>query len=350
MRVLAIIKRIVRQMLRDRRTLALLFLAPLLILTLLNLVFNGETVEPVLGVKNVAQSEIEQFEKAEIQVKSFRNVKNVEETILQYHLDGFLMNEHGSATLTLLNDDPLLAKNLRMKMEQIFQAEQQSEFLKQNQIQIEPIPQKSIEITYIHGDEETSIVDVFSPILVGFFVFLIAGIGLLKERVSGTLERLMATPIKRWEIVTAYLIGFGMFAVLQTIIVILFAVYVLDIVIVGSIWNVIIINLCLAFVALSLGILLSSFAATEFQMFQFIPIVIVPQVFFSGIFPLEGMADWLQMIARLMPLYYGAEALVGVMYRGESFVEMVHHLYPLLAFAVAFILLNLIALKRYRKI
>ncbi len=110
------------------------------------------------------------------------------------------------------------------------------------------------------------------------------------------------------------------------------------------------INLLLALVALSLGILLSSFAASEFQMVQFIPIVIIPQVFFSGIFPLEGMADWLQVISKIMPLYYAADALKGVMYKGLAFSEILNNLYILAAFAVVFITLNLFALKKYRKL
>src|SRR5699024_2699231 len=101
-------------------------------------------------------------------------------------------------------------------------------------------------ITYVCGDEDTAYFDVLSPLLVGFFVFffvfLISGIGLLKERTSGTLERLMSTPIRRTEIVTAYLIGFGVFAIIQTVIVVLYAVNVLDMMVIGSIWNVILIN------------------------------------------------------------------------------------------------------------
>ena len=81
-----------------------------------------------------------------------------------------------------------------------------------------------METNYVYGSSETVFFDVLSPILIGFFVFffvfLISGIGLLKERTSGTLERLMATPIRRGEIVTAYLIGFGIFAVIQTMIVV----------------------------------------------------------------------------------------------------------------------------------
>lgn len=354
MRVWAMIQRIVQQMFRDKRTLGLLFLAPLLIMTLLHLVFNGETVRPILGVNNVTQKQVEQLEKAEMEVKSWDIRSDIEEMIKEHDLDGFLDREDEKIILTLLNDDPTKSKSLQMKVEQVMRAEQLSKRMDQKGMSGERSSQPSIETKYVYGNAETNIFDVFSPILVGyfvfFFVFLIAGIGLLKERITGTLERLMATPIQRWEIVIAYLLGFGIFAVLQTMIIILFAVYGLDMVVVGSIGNVFIINMILALVALSLGILLSSFAKSEFQMIQFIPIVIVPQVFFSGIFPLEGMVDWLQIIARGMPLYYGAQALVGVMYKGESLAEIIHYLYPLIAFAAVFILFNLFALKKHRKI
>ena len=181
-----------------------------------------------------------------------------------------------------------------------------------------------------------------------FFTFLISGIGLLKERTSGTLERLMATPIRRGEIVTAYVAGYGIFAVIQTIIVVLFAVYVLDVGLVGSIWSVFFINMLLAHVALSLGTLLSSFAASELQMIQFIPIVVIPQIFFSGIIPIDGMATWLQWIAKTMPFYYAANGLKEVMYKGADLADIGWDLTALGAFAIVFIYLNILALKKHR--
>ena len=212
--------------------------------------------------------------------------------------------------------------------------------------------QDSMKTNYVYGSSETELFDIFSPILVGFFVFffvfLISGIGLLNERTTGTLERLLATPIKRGE--TGYLIGYGLVALIQTIIIVLFVINVLDMVLVGSIWTVILINGIVALVALSLGILLSSFASSEFQMIQFIPLIIVPQIFFSGIFSIEGMADWLQVFANFMPLYYAAAALKGVMYEGLTLSEISNNLYILLAFAAVFIVLNLFALKKYRKL
>ncbi len=354
MRTVALIKRILLQILRDKRTLALLFVAPLLVLTLMNLVFNGNTVDPVLGVADGSQQLIEKLEEADIVVKEYNNISNVNKMILNKDLDGFLQVEGDQTTLTLLNDDPTIAKSLEMKVKQIDAQAKQLKLMGTNAMQTELPLQDSLNTNYVYGSSDTELFDTFSPILVGFFVFffvfLISGIGLLGERTTGTLERLLATPIKRGEIVAGYLIGYGLLALIQTVIIVWFAINVLDMVLVGSIWAVMLINVIIALVALSLGILLSSFASSEFQMIQFIPIVIVPQVFFSGIFSIEGMADWLQVFANFMPLYYAADALKGVMYEGLSLADISSNLYILLAFAAVFIVLNLFALKKYRKL
>ncbi|USK85094.1 ABC transporter permease [Peribacillus asahii] len=351
MRIAALVKRICQQMLRDKRTLALLFVAPLIILTLMYFLFNGNTVDPKLAVVNVDHSLANVLEEADINVKQYE--KADEETIVEDELDGLLKMKNGKLELTLLNREPTTSKALQLKVNQAVSLYTQSKRMDQHASSVK-LPQNSIDTQYVYGNSETEFFDVLSPVLVGFFVFffvfLISGIGLLKERTTGTLERLMSTPIRRWEIVAAYLIGFGIFAVIQTVIVVLFSIHVLDVVMVGSVWNVILINLLLALVALSLGTLLSTFAASEFQMVQFIPVVVIPQIFFAGILPLDGMADWLQAVGKVMPIYYAAGALKGVMYQGLSLSEISGNIFALVVFAVIFIILNIFALKKYRRL
>ncbi|WP_433596053.1 ABC transporter permease [Lysinibacillus xylanilyticus] len=338
MRIGAIVTRIMQQMIRDKRTLALLFLAPLLVLSLMYFVFNSNEPEMTLVVSNGPASIIEKLEEADFDVieKNDFTIASLKDE----KYDGWIAFNETQLKLTLLNDDPSTAKALKMKLSQILQPEQSA--------------MMKLTTDYVYGDENTAIFDIFSPMLTGFFVFffvfLITGIALLKERTSGTLERLLATPIKRSEIVAGYMIGYGLFAFIQTTIIVLFGVYVLDIVHVGSIWLVLLINIIVALVSLSLGALLSSFAASEFQMMQFIPLVIVPQIFFSGIFPLDNMAEWLQNIGRIMPLYYAADALNGVMYKGYSFSEILADLAVLACFALVFITLNIVSLKKYRSL
>lgn len=340
MRILALIRRIMLQLLRDKRTMALLFFAPLIVLTLMYFFFNGDNENPQLGLVGGNDPLVGALETASIDVISYDQADR--QTIITDDLDGLLEITGGGFQITLENNDPSTSRALLMKVTQAAA------------MQAGGGAPASIDTEYIYGDAETEFFDVLGPILVGFFVFffvfLISGIGLLKERVSGTLERLLATPIRRWEIVLAYLTGFGIFAVIQTVIVVFYSIQVLDMIMVGQVWHVIIVNLLLALVALSLGILLSTFASSEFQMVQFIPIVVIPQIFFAGIIPLEGMADWLQNISRIMPLYYAADALKAIMYRGEGLADITSNLLALAAFAAVFIFLNIVALKRYRKL
>lgn len=334
MRTAAIVTRIMQQMRRDRRTLALLFLAPLLVLTLMSFIFNSNEASITLVVSNGSAPLIDKLEEADFHIIEQDNFSVQQLKEQQY--DGWLNVEQGNIQLTLLNDNPSTAKMLIAKLAQIMQ----------------PSATHMLAADYAYGDKDTTIFATFSPMLIGFFVFffvfLITGIALLKERTSGTLERLLATPIKRFEIVAGYMVGYGIFALLQTVIIVLFGIYILDIVHVGSIWLVLLINIVVALVALSLGALLSSFATSEFQMMQFIPLVIVPQIFFSGIFPLDSMASWLQNIGHIMPLYYAANALNGVMYKGYALSDIALNLTVLASFAIVFIALTIVSLKKYR--
>lgn len=387
-RVMAIVKRIANQFRRDKRTLALMFIAPLILITLINYLFDGDAVDPKVGVQGVSSEMVAQLKDTDIKVKQYDAISNVKNTIKSDDLDAFIKQDGADVQLTFENSDPGVSKQIQMKLQAALMAEQkdamkqlgesmqetaakvqqslaavakqyaaqtgqQLDIPKVN-LQIPDQQQLAISTDYIYGDADTTFFDTIGPIFIGFFVFffvfLIAGISFLRERTTGTLERLMATPIKRWELETGYLLGFGIFALAQSIIVALYSIHVLDMVQLGSIWYVLLITLMLAMVALTLGILLSTFANNEFQIVQFIPIVIVPQVLFCGIFPLEGMADWLQWIAHIMPLYYGADALTSIMVKGEGFAGFATDFYILVGFALVFMILNIFALKKYRKI
>ena len=144
------------------------------------------------------------------------------------------------------------------------------------------------EVNYLHGSKDFTMFDGLGPVLIGFFtfffVFILSGVSFVRERLSGTLERLLSTPVRRWEIVAGYIIGFGIFAFIQSIIIVSFSVYILDLYVAGSIWLTLLITCMLSLTALTLGTFLSAYANNEFQMIQFIPLVIVPQIFFLDCF------------------------------------------------------------------
>lgn len=215
---------------------------------------------------------------------------------------------------------------------------------------------KSPEIkeSYEYGNEDTGFFAKMIPVLIGFvvffFVFLISGMALLKERTSGTLDRLLATPVKRSEIVYGYMLSYGLIAIFQTAVVVLAAIWLLDVEVVGNLFNVIMVNVVLALVALAFGILLSTMAKSEFQMMQFIPLVIMPQLFFSGIIPLSSMGDWAQTVGRFLPLTYSGDAMSQIILYGRGLGDILPNIGVLLVFLVALTVLNIVGLRRYRKV
>jgi len=120
--------------------------------------------------------------------------------------------------------------------------------------------------------------------------------------------------------------------------------------VVGNMASVVVINLLLALVALAFGILLSTFANSEFQMMQFIPLVVIPQIFFSGIIPLDSMADWVKGISYIIPLKYSGDAVSDIIMRGTSIFNEGWNILVLLVFLVVLTFLNIIGMKRYRKV
>ncbi|RDG20624.1 hypothetical protein DQM14_02960 [Limosilactobacillus fermentum] len=211
-----------------------------------------------------------------------------------------------------------------------------------------------IKSTYRYGDSSTGYFTKILPIFMGFFVFffvfLISGIGLLRERSSGTLDRLLATPVRRGEIVTGYMVSYGVVAIVQTLLIVITTVWLLKVQIVGDLALVFLINILLALAALAMGIFISTFASSEFQMMQFVPIVVMPQVFFSGIVPLDALPNWIQVISKILPLTYAGNAMNDVIMKGQGVETIAGDLGVLVLFIVFFVVLNVAGLKRYRKV
>lgn len=338
MKVKALTVRILKQLKNDRRTLALILFAPLLLLSLLYFVLSSSSTDIRIGVINAPRQLVDQLYENNGTVMRMSEgdalfaldsghltaVINMESGKLHVFVDGSNASK-ATAALTMIEKAKMPVTSTR--------------------------PDLQTDVTYRYGSDDLSLFDTFSATLIGFltffFVFLISGIFFLKERTTGTLEKLLSTPIQRGEIVMGYVFGFGIIALMQSLLIAFFVVYVLKVMLAGSLGYVFLITLLTALNALSLGLLLSGAATTEFQMVQFIPIVVVPQVFFSGMFDLSP--GW-QVIGYFMPLYYSADALTHVMMKGHGFSYIALDVLVLLAGSLMFIFLNTQVLKKYRQI
>jgi ABC-2 type transport system permease protein len=153
--------------------------------------------------------------------------------------------------------------------------------------------------------------------LLGLFpfisMFLVTSITMLRERTSGTLERLMTLPLGKLDLLLGYGAAFGVVAVVQAALVAMVAFAALDLHVAGHAWAVAALALANAELGMALGLLVSALARTEFQAVQFMPAFVLPQLLLCGLFvPRERMADALQLVADALPLTYAYDALARV--------------------------------------
>lgn len=165
--------------------------------------------------------------------------------------------------------------------------------------------------------DETTVFDRIGPAMLALFpfivMFLVTSIATLRERRSGTLERLLSMPLGRGDFILGYTLAFGLLAVLQTAIAVGFATLVCGLDIAGSVWMLFVVAIADALLGTSLGLLASAFARTEFQVVQFMPALIFPQILLGGIFlPRDQLPDVLETIGDWLPLSHAIDALTAV--------------------------------------
>jgi ABC-2 type transport system permease protein len=187
----------------------------------------------------------------------------------------------------------------------------------------------------------TAVFDRAGPALLGVFpmvvMFVVTSVATLRERQSGTLERLLTTPLAKADLMLGYALAFAVLAVVQAVVATSFAVWVSGLDVEGPHWLLLVVALLSALVGTSLGLLASGFAQTEFQAVQFLPAFVLPQFLLCGLLvPRDEMDDVLSAISDLLPLSYVVDAMVEVGSQSEPEVAV-----PLLVL-VGFIVLSLV--------
>ena len=360
MRTLAIAKKVMKELFRDKRTLAMMFVAPVFIMWLMNLMFSASTAVNIkLATQDLPTSLVTKMDDLDhVSVQTYKDLNQAKKDLADEKVDAVVSYKNGEYQVVYANTDASKTSMTRQVLRTSIASEGSNQLMARVK---QALPQLKLEAkapeikeSYQYGDKNTSFFTSMIPVLIGFvvffFVFLISGMALLKERTSGTLERLLATPVKRSEIVYGYMLSYGLIAIFQTAVVVLAAIWLLDVEVVGNLFNVIIVNVVLALVALAFGILLSTLAKSEFQMMQFIPLVIMPQLFFSGIIPLSSMGGWAQTVGKFLPLTYSGDAMSQIILYGRGIGDILPNIGVLLIFLVILTILNIVGLRRYRKV
>jgi ABC-2 type transport system permease protein len=361
-RILALALRIVRQFVRDRRTIALLFLAPLVVMTILNYVLTSSTSGVTLGVVPpdgpvgaVVLTRLRTQLQGQGGVTLVVVARGQEDATLRNgDADGILvfpadMSAGATPTLRLEGSNPDVARELRRLVGPLVASLAQAS----PQGVSPPASTAELGVSYLYGGAEYTQTDALAPVFVGlfafFFVFLLTSVAFLRERSQGTIERLMVSPLSKTELVLGYLLGFTLFALLQSAIILLYVIYVLRVHYAGNLGLLFLVTIALTIGGVNMGIFASAFARNELQVMQFIPLLIVPQALLGGLFfPVQTLPVVLKQAAYVMPLTYANFALQGVMLKGYGLADIWPDLLFLVGFAVVMIVAAAFSLRQER--
>lgn len=199
-------------------------------------------------------------------------------------------------------------------------------------------------------DGSPMVFDRIGPQMLGIFpfiiMFLITSVTMVRERTSGTLERLLTTPLKRGELIVGYGLAFGFAALIQSLVTSTVAIWVLGMD-VRTPWVVVLFAVVDAVLGTALGLLMSAFAVTEFQAVQFMPLIVIPQLLLCGLLtPRDSMTDVLYWISNVLPLSYATDAFSSAVFTANMDSEMWIDLAVLTGSCVAAIALASLTLKR----
>jgi ABC-2 type transport system permease protein len=206
-------------------------------------------------------------------------------------------------------------------------------------------------LAWIYADIDAQIFDRIGPALLGVFpfvvMFIVTSVATLRERTSGTLERLLTTPLGKGDLMLGYALGFGAMAVLQAIVATSFAVWVAGLDVAGPLWLLITIALADAVLGTALGLLASGFARTEFQAVQFMPAFVLPQFLLCGLLlPRDQLPPFLEAVSDVLPLSYAVDAMKDVTVQADPLSDVLPSLGVIALWIVVSLALGSLTLRR----
>jgi ABC-2 type transport system permease protein len=200
-------------------------------------------------------------------------------------------------------------------------------------------------------DGEPKVFNNVAPMMLGIFpllmMFLITSIATLRERTTGTLDRLMTQPISRLDFIFGYAIAFSLLGLVQAVVVSFVALGLLGVTVAGGAIPVILAAVAAAFLGTALGLVVSAFAQSEFQAVELVMPILMPQVLLCGLFVArDHMATWLQKTADVLPLTYSVDAMKQVTLHAEWTPELSRDLIIIVGFAVAALIVGSVTIRR----
>jgi ABC-type multidrug transport system, permease component len=375
-RVMAVSRRVFRDVANDKRSLAMLFLAPIFAMCVFGVAFSGDVEDvnviivnpdqgytpPMGNTTYLSQTIISNLDTEVLNIQNMNNVDEARQKVTDgsasaviifpenFTQDAMMATKNPSsgtrAEIIIQGDDTITnIKNTILKTV--------SDALTDTMSEEGVNPALKITSEPIYG-QDAEFIDFFVPGILAFVVYLLTTILTLitfvGERANGTLERVLASPVTEGEVVTGYAITFGTLGILQVALLLVIAIAVFNIIVVGNVLLAFLAVAILAVTCQALGILLSSLAKRPEQAIQFFPFVVLPAFLLSGVFwPLQAIPEWLRPFSYLVPPTYAVEACRAVMLKGWGLDKIWPDLTALVLFAILFLGLAVWSLKRGKK-
>lgn len=375
-RIMAVSRRVFRGVVNDKRSLVLLFLAPILAMCVFGIAFSGDVenvnviiinqdqgfTPPMGDTIYLADEIVNNLNTTTLSIHNMTSIDDARAEVESGQVSAVIIfpedfsenailksqdqSYPNSAEITIEGDDSIV--NIKTAITTTVSTAL-SDTLTENGV----TPAIQLNSDPIYG-EDAEFIDFFVPGILAFVVYLLTTILTLitfvNERSSGTLERVLSSPVTEGELVMGYAITFGTFGVLQVALLLTIAILVFNIMVVG---NVLLAFLAVAILAIScqaLGILLSSLAKRAEQAIQFFPLVILPAFLLSGIFwPIQAIPEWIRPFSYLVPPTYAANACRAVMLKGWGLDKIWLDLMVLVIFAILFLVLAVWSLRRGKR-
>lgn len=206
-------------------------------------------------------------------------------------------------------------------------------------------------LAWVYADAPGDVFDQIGPALLGVFplvvMFIVTSIATLRERTSGTLERLLTTPLGKGDLMLGYALAFGVMAVVQAVVASAFAIWVCGLDVAGPVWLLVVIAVVDAVLGTALGLLASGFARTEFQAVQFMPAFILPQFLLCGLLmPRDQMPPVLEAISNVLPLSYAVDAMKDVTTQTDPLGDVLGSLGVMVLWVAGALVLGSLTLRR----
>ena len=344
-RVGVVALRVVRQLKRDRRTIGLITFAPIMLMILFGYALSGEMSGINIGMVDggghqLLRAHLESM--SDFDILHLGSESDAERLIAEGRLDGAVVLEEESVSVLLDASSPQVSDAIAEAV--------QAGAAQETAARAGGNASRSITRRYIFG-YDLEMIDTIGPAVLGlvifFFAFIVSAISFLREKTLGTLEKFMVSPLSRVEIISGYILGFSVIAILQSATTLMIVVFAFGVPMRGSPITAFAVILLLGAGALALGSFVSNFARSEFQVVQFIPVVIIPQIVLCGVFwPVQSVPEFLRPISHILPLTYASDALREIMLKGASATSILPDFLYLGAFFLIFLAASTFMLRR----